>query len=362
LLSEHLPELVDYKFTAAMEDELDAISRGEMNHVDYLRTFYFGKDTPGLKQLLADKVGEIDARNVCSIPLGTPEGGAAIFVRVGRYGPFLEQGERRASLPEGLAPDELTLDMAVEMLEKSQQGEEPLGICPDTHKPVFIKIGRFGPYVQRGTPEDDEKPQNASLLKGMTPEDVTLEVAIKLLTLPRTLGNHPENNEPVVAFNGRFGPYVKCGEETRSLPGECSPLDVTLEQALALLAQPKVSRGGGVGRAKEPLKTFEASPVTTQPIRLLEGRYGPYLTDGETNCSLPRSMTVEEVTFDTAVTLLKERAAAGPSKKAARKKKAAPKAAKKTAKPKAAKTAKKKAAKKTAKKTVRKAAKKKTAP
>jgi DNA topoisomerase-1 len=358
LLSEHLPDLVNYQFTAEMEDELDAISRGEMNYVDYLKTFYFGNEHPGLKQMLENKVSEIDARSVCSIPLGKPEGGEEIFIRVGRYGPFLEQGERRASLPEGLPPDELSLASAVDMLDKSLQGEEPLGICPDTHKPVFVKVGRFGPYIQRGTPEDDDKPQNVSLLKGMEPADVTLEMALKLLSLPRTLGNHPESNEPVVVFNGRFGPYVKCGEETRSLPSELSPLDITLEQALALLAQPKV-RGRGMGRSKEPVKTFEASPVTTQPIRLMQGRYGPYLTDGETNASLPRSMTVEEVTFDIAVNLLKERAAAGPSKKAARKK-AAPKAAKKTTK-KAAKTpVKKKAAKKAAKKTTKKKAAKKT--
>jgi DNA topoisomerase-1 len=355
LLVEHLPELVDYQFTAEMEDELDAISRGEMNHVDYLRTFYLGNDHPGLKQLLADKVSEIDARTVCSIPIGRPEGegerGAEIFVRVGRYGPFLEQGDRRASLPDQLPPDELTLQSAVEMLETSQQAEEPLGICPDTHKPVYMKIGRFGPYVQRGTAEDDEKPQNASLLKGMTPEDVTLEVALRLLLLPRTLGDHPQTGQPVVAYNGRFGPYVKSGEETRSLPGECSPLDVTLQQALDLLAQPKVRRGAG-GRSKEPVKTFDASPVTNEPIRLMQGRYGPYVSDGVTNASLPRSMTVEEVTFDFALNLLKERAAAGPSKKAVRKK-AAPKAAKKPAKKAAKKTPAKKA--KTAKKKTAKA-------
>ena len=178
LLESHLPELVDYQFTAEMEDELDAISRGEMNHLDYLRQFYFGNEHPGLKQLLQDKVNEIDARDVCRISLGKPDAGQVanlpgddqrageIFVRVGRYGPFLEQGERRASLPERLPPDELTLPAALEMLDKAGQGDEPLGLCPDTHKPVFVKVGRFGPYVQRGTAEDDEKPQNASLAQG----------------------------------------------------------------------------------------------------------------------------------------------------------------------------------------------------
>ena len=343
LLTEHLPELVDYKFTAKMEDELDAISRGEMNHLDYLRMFYFGNEHPGLKQLLKDKVSEIDARSVCRISIGKPqENGdpeSEIFVRVGRYGPFIEQGDRRASLPDKLAPDELTLAVAHDMLEMAQQGDQPLGICPDTHKPVFMKVGRFGPYVQRGDGEDGEKPQNASLLKGMEPEQLTLETALKLLSLPRTVGDHPDSSEPVVAHNGRFGPYIKCGEETRSLPAEVSPLDVTLEQALHLLAQPK-SRRGAASR-KEPVKAFEASPVTSQPVHLLQGRYGPYVTDGETNASLPRGMTVEEVTFEFALNLLKERAAAGPSKKKTVRKKAAKKAAKKQKKKGAAKTKKK---------------------
>ena len=345
LLETHLPELVNYQFTAEMEDELDAISRGEMNYRDYLTTFYFGNEHPGLKQLLADKITEIDARDVCRIPLGKPEGegerAAEIFVRVGRYGPFLEQGERRASLPDKTPPDEVTVPMALDLLDQSGQGDEPLGICPETHKPVFVKVGRFGPYVQRGTAEDDEKPQNASLLKGMEPDQIDLAAALRLLSLPRTLGEHPQTHEPVMAHNGRFGPYVKCGVETRSL-GVISPLDVTLEQALELLAQPKFRRGGS---AKEPVKVFDASPVTAQPVRLLQGRYGPYVTDGETNASLPRDVTIEEMTFEYALNLLKERAAAGPSKRGARKKKkAAPKAAKKPAK----KTAKKKAARKKA--------------
>ena len=203
---------------------------------------------------------------------------------------------------------------------------------------MFVKVGRFGPYVQRGTAEDEEKPQNASLLKGMTSEQVDLETALRLLSLPRTLGEHPQTQAPVVAHNGRFGPYVKCGEETRSLPNELSPLDVTLQQALDLLAQPKMRRGRGASGSKEPVKVFDASPVTTQPVRLLQGRYGPYVTDGVTNASLPRDVTVDEMTFDYALNLLKNRAAAGPSKKAPRKR-AAPKAAKKTVKKAAAKTA-----------------------
>lgn len=370
LLETHLPDLVDYQFTAEMEDELDQISRGEMSHVDYLRMFYFGNDHHGLKQLLADKLNEIEARDVCRISLGRPiagqtgnqpesgqndtrSAGEEVFVRVGRYGPFLEQGDRRASLPEGMPPDEVTLQSALELLDKAGQGDQPLGVCPETGKPVFVKVGRFGPYVQRGTAEDDEKPQNASLLRGMDAANVDLETALKLLSLPRTLGEHSETHEPVVAHNGRYGPYVKCGAETRSLPGDMSPLDVTVTQALELLAQPKVRRGGGATGQKEPLKTFDASPVTQQPVRLLQGRYGPYVTDGTTNASLPRGASPEEITFDYALNLLAERAAAGPSKRASRRKTPAKPAAKKPA-------AKKASAKKPAAKTPGKTAKRKT--
>ncbi|MCE5302218.1 MAG: type I DNA topoisomerase [Planctomycetaceae bacterium] len=348
LLEAHLPNLVNYQFTAEMEDELDAISRGEMNYVDYLRGFYFGNGQPGLKQLLKDKVEQIDARSVCRVSIGKPQDGSGeeIFVRVGRYGPFLEQGERRASLPDQLPPDELTLSSAQDMLDKAQQGDQPLGVCPETGRPIFVKVGRFGPYVQRGTADDDEKPQNASLLKGMEPDQVTLEIAVQLLSLPKTLGNDPASGEPVVAHNGRYGPYVKCGEETRSLPADYSPLTVTLEQALQLLAQPKVRRGAST--SKEPLQVFDASPVTDQPVRLMKGRYGPYVTDGVTNASIPRDMAPEDVTKELALDLLAKRAAAGPSKRATRKKAAAPKPKSKAVKKKAAKPRAKKAKKKTA--------------
>ena len=322
LLEAHLPELVDYEFTAGMEDELDAISRGEMKHVDYLRSFYFGGEHPGLKPQLESKVEEIDARDVGRISIGKPSGkgpnAEEICVRVGRYGPFLEQGQRRASLPEKMAPDELTIQTALEMLDKAAQGDEPLGICPDTHKPVFLKVGRFGPYVQRGTSEDDEKPQNASLLKGMQPEDVDLQTAIRLLSLPRELGSHPPTGEPVIAHNGRFGPYVKCAAETRSLPDGLSPLDVSLQQALDLLAKPKAGRRAGA--KKEPLKVFDASPVTGEPVQLLSGRYGPYVTDAKTNASIPRGLEPEEITLERALDLLAVRAAKGSTRRATRKK------------------------------------------
>jgi len=343
LMEAHLPELVDYRFTAEMEDDLDAISRGEMEHVDYLKTFYFGNKRPGLKQQLAHKAEEINARDVSRIRLGKPPGrgpeAAEVFVRVGRFGPFLEQGDRRASLPEDMAPDELTLPVALDMLRQAAQAEEPLGSCPQTGKPVFLRVGRYGPYVQRGSGGGEEKPQNASLLRGMKPEDVTLEVALKLLSLPRELGVHPESGNPVAAQNGRYGPYVKCGDETRSLPPGLSPLDVTLDQALQLLAQPKGSRR--TGRRKEPLRTFDPSPVTNQPVLLLDGRYGPYVTDGATNASLPRGTTPDEVTLQRALELLAERAARGPARRPPRRR--AP-----------VKTAKESPARKTTKRTAKK--------
>jgi DNA topoisomerase-1 len=340
LLEKHLPDLVDYQFTAQMEDELDAISRGELEHVDYLARFYFGNDHPGLKTQLANKTDQINARDVSQIAIGRPQdeksNAPPVYVRVGRFGPFVEQGDRRASLPEDLPPDELTLSAALALLDQAAQGEEPLGHCPQTGKPVYLKTGRFGPYVQRGDPESDEKPQNASLLKGMRPEDIDLATALALLSLPRELGKHPQSLQAVTAHNGRFGPYVKCGDESRSLPAGLSPLTATLEQALELLARPKPGRGAG--RRREPLRVFEASPVTGQPVQLLAGRYGPYVTDGTTNASLPRGTQPEQATFEQALQWLAARAAQGPSrrfsrKKAVRKTAAAPAAKKKAKKP-----------------------------
>lgn len=308
LLEQHLPDLVDYRFTAEMEDELDAISRGEATSAIYLKNFYFGNGHPGLKQQLKEKVDAINARDVSRVHIGKPEtaGSEDVFVRVGRYGPFVEQGERRASLPDRLPPDELSLQMALELLDKAKQSEEPLGICPDTHRPVYLKVGRFGPYVQLGTPDDEEKPKNASLLKGMNPEQVDLATALKLLSLPRQLGEHPTLGQPIIAQNGRFGPYVKCGDETRSLPAGLSPIDITSDQAIELLAQPKRA-GRGRGRSREPLAVFGESPVTGKPVQLLSGRYGPYVTDGETNASLPRDMAPESANLETALALLAAR-------------------------------------------------------
>ncbi len=318
LLEEHLAALVDYHFTAQMEDDLDSISRREAEHVAYLRKFYFGNGTPGLRDQLEIKVKEIDPRVLSRFTLGTPPGAEEIVLRVGKFGPFLEQGERRASIPNGLAPDELTLAKAVELLEQGSRDNEPLGVCPDTQKSVFLKQGRFGPYVQLGVAVEDEKPKNASLLRGMLPTEVTLEVALRLLSLPRDLGPNPQSQEAVIAANGKFGPYVKCGSETRSLPAEISPLDVTLDQAMQLLAQPKL-RGRRQSAPREPLKVFDVSPVTQQPIRLLDGRYGPYVTDGVTNASVPKGTNPNELTFEQTLHLLADRAAKAPPEKRAKK-------------------------------------------
>jgi DNA topoisomerase-1 len=371
LMEEHFASLVDYQFTAEMEDYLDQISRNERENLAYLQEFYFGNDKleenfapggVGLKPLLEQKVAEIDPRIACSYPLIDTENAVdapsdPIMVRVGRYGPYIERGEQRASIPDSMAPDELTVAMAEELLQKQQISEEPLGYHPENHKPIFIKQGRFGPYVQLGLPDDEEK-KNASLLRGMSPESLDLETAVQLLSLPRTLGVHPESGEPIVATQGRFGPFLKHGTESRSLPADVSVLTVSLEEAIAILAQPKAA-GRGRGVAAAPLKTFDESPVTGKKIELRDGRYGLYVTDGETNASLPKDASGEDLTIEQALELLAARAAAGPSKKkkakAAKKaSKKATKAAKKSSSKKTATkkaTAKKKTAKKTAKKT-----------
>ena len=338
LMTSHLPSLVDYGFTAQMEEDLDAVSRGERGQLDYLRNFYNGADHDGLKQKISGKAEEIDAREACRTELGTPPGSdTPIFVRVGRYGPFLEHGDRRASIPDGFPPDELTIDAAVNLLSQAAVADEPLGTSPETGQPIYLKIGRFGPYIQLGAADDEEK-KNASLLKGMKPEDVTVEVALKLLSLPRMLGVREADGEKITVYNGRFGPYVKAGTDTRSLPATMSPLEITLPEALELLAQPKAQKRG-FGAARTPLKVLGESPVTKQPVNLFEGRYGPYVTDGVSNASLPKDTSIEDATLEMALPLLAARAAAGPSVKKKRPAKKAAGGAKKKSKKKAAEPA-----------------------
>ncbi len=346
-LESHFSHLVDYQFTARMEDDLDAISRGDAGHLDYLEKFYFGGEHQGLKEQVEKKLEEIDVREICRFTIGKPESSEGdaeeIILKVFKNNSTVAQGELSAVLPFELAPDELTIEKAVELLENARRSAEPLGVDPDTGGLVFFKQGPHGPYVQLNSrDENDEEPvkKRQSLLKGMEPEDVDLKLALQLLTLPRTLGEHPESKKPIEARDGRFGPYVVCEKESRSLPAEVSPLDVTLEKALELLAQPK-QRGRRNAAPKEPLKSYEEkSPVTEEAVKILDGRFGPYITDGTTNASLPRGMTIEEVTFDAALEMLAERAAKGPSKKKKPKKKAKKKAAKKKSTPKKKKAAK----------------------
>lgn len=340
LLEEHLGKLVNYQFTAQMEDHLDEISRNERGNSDYLRDFYFGDDasietltttaaldgkeasvpaSAGLRPLLASKINEIDPRVACSYPVGAPTTGdyrEDIVVRVGRYGPFLEQGTRKASIPQDLAPDEINIESALELLTKQAAGDAPLGTDPETGMNIYVKVGRYGPYIQRGEP-DEEGRKNASLPKGLPMESVDLPMALKFLTLPRELGLHPTENYKVVANIGPFGPYVMKtvgkDKDYRSVPKDQNVLDIDLDQAIALLSQPKAGRGRA--EPKPALKTFDESPITGKAIQLLEGKYGPYLADGETNASLPKDMPIENVTMEIALTLLAERAAAGGSKK-----------------------------------------------
>lgn len=334
LMEDHFGTLVDYEFTAELEDFLDSISRDEVGREEYLKKFYFGdassdRHNVGLKARLAEKLEAIDPKVSARFLLGVPEDGEhreEVFVRVGKYGPYIEQGERKGSIPDGMPPDEMDLEKAMELLASSEVVEEPIGIHPETGKPIYLKVGRFGPYIQLGEPDDTEK-RNQGLLQGMEVGDVTVELACKLLELPRTLGDYPENGQPIQAFDGRYGPYIKCEKETRSLPAGVSPLEVTLEEAIALLKEPKRR---GRGTPKEPLRLFEQpSPVTEKEVKILDGRFGPYVTDGETNASLRKGMDPKEMKFEAALDLLAERAAKGPSKrkKKAKKKKAAKKKA-----------------------------------
>ena len=351
LLERFFSHLVDVSFTAKMEDDLDRISLGQLAALPYLKHFYFGEGADlsdateqGLKALLE---AEIDPRDVCTLPLGEDDEGRQINIRVGRYGPYLERGEDRASIPDGTAPDELDLPKAVELLEIGS-GPSELGSDPDSGRAVYLKSGRFGPYVQLG--ENGEEPKMKSLLPGMVPEEVQLEDALKLLRLPREVGRDPAKDEPVLADFGRYGPYLKRGSDTRSLESPEQIFDIGLEKALEILATPK--KGGFRRSAPKVLKELGKNPAGEE-VKLLDGRYGPYVTDGTTNASLPKGSDPEELTMERALELLEERAKRAPK----RKKKASKKAAKKTTK-KAAKKAAKKATKKTAKKAAKKASKK----
>ncbi|WP_432491707.1 type I DNA topoisomerase [Kineococcus gypseus] len=395
LLEEHFPKLVDYDFTAEMENDLDAISRGEAERVDWLTRFYFGaagpagagpapagpapdgdgsdgdgsrgpaaSAVPGMEGIkgLADDLGKIDAREISTVPIG--EG---IVLRVGRYGPYLEgpdadSGELlKASVPDDVAPDEMSVEKARELLTSQSDGDRVLGQDPATGRAVVARTGRYGPYVTELVEEDEPapapaaeegaprkraakkavkaKPRTSSLFKDMAVETVTLEQALQLLSLPRVVGVDPATGEEITAQNGRYGPYLKRGTDSRTLPSEDQLLTITLEEALAVYAQPKTRRGQ---TAKPPLKELGADPESGQPMVVKDGRFGPYVTDGTTNATLRKDDDPETITPERGAELLAEKRAKGPApKKTAAKRTAAQKTA-------AGTTVKKAAAKKTA--------------
>ncbi|TYC14745.1 type I DNA topoisomerase [Actinomadura syzygii] len=325
LLEQHFGNLVDYDFTAHMEDGLDEIARGEAERVRWLTRFYFGDNgEEGLKELVGD-IGDIDAKGVSSFPIK----GSDIVVRVGRYGSYLDRDGERVNIPDDIAPDELTAEKAEELLAQPS-GDRELGADPETGHTIVAKSGRFGPYVTEILPEqappaegekkrrtkkaDAPKPRTGSLFKSMSLDTITLDDALKLLSLPRTLGEL--DGEPVTAQNGRFGPYIKRGTDSRSLASEDDLFTVTLEQAKELLAQPK--QRGRRAAAAAPLRELGNDPASEKPVVVKEGRFGPYVTDGETNASLRKGDEVESITIQRAAELLAERrekVAAGGTKK-----------------------------------------------
>jgi DNA topoisomerase-1 len=314
LLEKHFGRLVDYDFTASMEDDLDRIASGDEHRVEWLGRFYFGDGTGGLHELVSD-LGAIDAREINSLEIGD-----GIVLRVGRYGPYLERDGQRASVPEELAPDELTVERAEELLSQPS-GDRELGTHPETDLPIVARTGRYGPYVTEVLPEDSkEKPRTASLFKTMSLDTVTLDDALRLLQLPRVVGV-AEDGEEIVARNGRYGPYIQKEKESRSLESEEQLFTIDMPGALAVLAQPRQRRGQR-SAATKPLRELGSDPVGGKEIVLKEGRFGPYVTDGETNASLRKGDDPETVTLDRAVELLAERRAKGPAKGGGRRRKA----------------------------------------
>ncbi len=312
LLEQHFGNYVDYDFTARMENDLDEIAAGDKESLPWLEAFYNGNGDPGLKQLVSANLEDIDARAVNSIQIGVDSDGNEIVARAGRYGPYVQRGDETASIPDDLAPDEVTVEKAIELLSMPS-GDRILGEDPETGLPVVAKAGRYGPYVQLGEPEEGskKKPKTASLFKAMSLDDITLEQALQLLTQPRIVGTHPDSGEEITAQNGRYGPYLKMGKETRSLETEEQIFSVSVDEAVAILAQPKRGRRS----AAAPLKDLGVDPVSEKPIVLKDGRYGPYVTDGETNASLRVGDSVETITHERAVELIAERRAKGPAKK-----------------------------------------------
>lgn len=383
LLEAYFGRLVDFDFTAGMEDDLDAIAGGRERRGNWLSSFYFGGESGaegsvarsgGLKKMVGGQLDDIDARAVNSIKLFTDDEGRDVVVRVGRFGPYLERlvvdpddpdGDpisQRANLPDDLPPDELTAEVAEKLFATPQEGRR-LGVDPETGHEIVAKEGRFGPYVTEILPEPEPepdgakktaaakkaaapKPRTGSLFKSMDLATVTLDDAVKLLSLPRVVGVDPADGEEITAQNGRYGPYLKKGSDSRSLAAEDQIFSVTLDEALKIYAEPK--RRGGQSASAAPLRELGADPVSGKPMVIKDGRFGPYVTDGETNASLRKGDEVESITDERAAELLADRRARGPVKKAAKKTAAKKTTAKKTAAKKSSTAAKKTPAKKTA--------------
>ncbi|BDI21531.1 type I DNA topoisomerase [Herbiconiux sp. L3-i23] len=324
LLEDHFHDLVEYDFTAAMENDLDRIADGEEDRVDWLRGFYFGNDAHAGLRSVVDNLGDIDARGINSVAIAD-----GITLRIGKYGPYLEvaqEGEespRRVNVPAELAPDELTAVKAQELVDAPIQTDRVLGRDPENGRDIVLKDGRFGPYVTEVEPETPEteiagkkkakaeKPRTASLFKSMQPAEIDLATALKLLTLPRTVGADPESGEEITAQNGRYGAYLKKGTDTRSLASEDQIFDIDLAGALELFAQPKY----GAARQSSALKEFDADPESGKPIRIKDGRFGAYVTDGVTNVTVPRGESIDDIDFERAVQMLADKRAKGPAPK-----------------------------------------------
>jgi DNA topoisomerase-1 len=303
LLEKHFPNLVDYEFTAAMESDLDRIADGQEESIPWLSAFYFGDD--GLKQKVAVRLDEIDPRLVNSIPIGEDESGAVIVARIGRYGPYVERGEERASIPEDWAPDELTVAKAIELIDQQNAGDKIFGTDPETGMTVYGKTGRFGPYVQLGEQEEDSKikPKRASLFRSMDMDALSLDDALQLLSLPRTIGTDEEGVE-ILALNGRYGPYIQRGDDRRSLETEEQLFTLTVPESLKLLAEPPRRRGQ---TRTSDLKELGKDPVSGKTVTVRSGRFGPYVTDGEVNASLRQGDSPEKISLERAAELLQAR-------------------------------------------------------
>ncbi len=327
LLEGHFADFVDYAFTARMEDDLDDIARGRQEYLPWLSLFYFGAEGhPGLKARVEDNLEEIDVRAINAVAIGTHPDGRRIEARLGRFGPYITCGDQRAQLPEDTSPDEVTVDLALELLARPTTGRT-LGTDPASGLPVTAREGRYGPYVQLGPPSTDpdaKAEKSASLFSSMSLEEVTLSEALRLLSLPRAVGTDPADGTEITAQVGRFGPYIKKGSETRSLESEEQVFTVGLEECLALLAQPRRRRGQ---EPKAPLRELGADPVTGRPIVVRDGRWGPYVTDGEVNASLRAGDTPETLTPQRASDLLAARRdapASGARKGSSRRRKGSP--------------------------------------